>query len=68
MNTSPIVSSIVLLALAGTSDPSFAQEVDRRHGFWIGGAIGGGINTASVSDEEYRGGVAGFIRAGGAPS
>jgi hypothetical protein len=68
MKPQRIISSIGLLALVVWSAPSLAQEEDRRHGFWISGGIGGGVNTASVSDTEHRGGLAGFIRAGGAPS
>lgn len=68
MSTYRIVSSIALFVVAVMSTPASAQQQDRRHGFWIGGAIGVGINTATASDQEHHGGGAGFIRAGGAPS
>ncbi len=70
MNTQRIILSLGLLALVVSSSPLDAQEeaADRRHGFWISGGIGGGVNTASLSINERRGGVAGYIRAGGAPS
>lgn len=70
MNTQRIISSLGLVALVVSSSTLAAQEraPDRRHGFWISGGIGGGVNTASVSADEPRGGIAGYIRAGGAPS
>ncbi len=70
MNTQRIISSLGLLALVMSSSTLNAQEqsADRRHGFWISGGIGGGVNTASLTANENRGGIAGYIRAGGAPS
>lgn len=68
MNALRIITIVGPLALVATSGPLAAQEVDRRHGFWISGGIGGGVNTASISDTERRWGGAGFLRAGGAPN
>jgi hypothetical protein len=61
----------MVLALACVPATLHAQETQdnaRRGGFWIGFGLGGGVNTASVSTNENRGGVAGYVRAGGAPS
>ena len=63
-----IISSLGLLLVLGSSPPLEAQDEERRHGFWVSVGIGGGVNAATASADERRGGAAGYVRAGGAPS
>ena len=59
---------MLVLCGAGSLHAQDTQDAARRAGFWISFGLGGGVNTASVSTNENRGGVAGYVRAGGAPS
>ena len=68
MNRNYVTSCLGLVALLVSSAPLDAQEEVRRRGFWVSFGIGAGVNTADVAPTERRGGLGGYVRAGGAPS
>jgi len=68
MNGKHIISSLGLLALLVSVAPLHAQDEVRRRGFWVSFGFGAGVNTAEVAQTERRGGLGGYLRAGGAPS